>query len=309
VRIVQRIDEGAVAPRRQKLRWIAKESNLPPHHVSEASQPRANNSGARQHAPRSKRIGRELQASNEAVMDAAVTHEAIPRELRLHPVRAEAGTTAIPRPHPIRRNGWAESVFRRAFDLVGALILGVVFAPLMIVIALLLKHRHGSIIYRHRRIGREGRAFECLKFRTMIVDADSVLGELLDRHPEMRAEWVRDQKLRHDPRITPVGRFLRHTSLDELPQLWNVIRGEMSLVGPRPVVREELMRYGRNLPTYLSARPGITGLWQVMGRNTTTYRRRVALDVYYVRKQNVLLDLFILLKTTRVVVTGGGGAY
>jgi lipopolysaccharide/colanic/teichoic acid biosynthesis glycosyltransferase len=304
---VQRIDESAVAARRQKLRLIAKEPNLPPHHVSEASQPRAKNPSARLHAQRPQRIGRELHASSEVAVDAGLTHEAIPRELRLHPVRADAGTTAIPRPRANHRNGWAESVFRRTFDVVGAVILGAVFAPLMVVIALLLKHRHGSIIYRHRRIGRDGRAFECLKFRTMVADADNVLDELLDQHPEMKAEWVRDHKLRHDPRITPVGRFLRHTSLDELPQLWNVVRGEMSLVGPRPVVREELMRYGRNLPTYLSARPGITGLWQVMGRNDTSYRRRVALDVYYVRKQNLLLDLFILLKTTRVVVTGGGG--
>jgi lipopolysaccharide/colanic/teichoic acid biosynthesis glycosyltransferase len=142
----------------------------------------------------------------------------------------------------------------------------------------------------------------------MVPDADRVLRELLEQHPELKEEWLRDHKLRNDPRITMPGRFLRRTSLDELPQIWNVIRGEMSLVGPRPVVRDELMRYGRCLPIYLSAKPGITGLWQVTGRNDTDYRRRVALDVYYVRNQRLLLDLYILLKTTRVVL-GGGGAY
>jgi lipopolysaccharide/colanic/teichoic acid biosynthesis glycosyltransferase len=178
----------------------------------------------------------------------------------------------------------------------------------MVVIALLLRKEGGPVIYRHRRIGREGKTFECLKFRSMIPDADRMLPELLARQTDMKAEWVRDHKIRCDPRVTRLGRFLRRTSLDELPQIWNVLRGEMSLVGPRPIVREELMRYGRSLPVYLSAKPGITGLWQVTGRNNTDYRRRVALDVYYVRKHNLLLDLYILLKTPRVVL-GGGGAY
>jgi lipopolysaccharide/colanic/teichoic acid biosynthesis glycosyltransferase len=142
----------------------------------------------------------------------------------------------------------------------------------------------------------------------MVPNADQVLRELLERDPEIKAEWVRDHKLRSDPRVTRLGRFLRRTSLDELPQLWNVLRGEMSLVGPRPVVREELLRYGRNVRAYLSAKPGITGLWQVKGRNDTDYRRRVVLDTYYVKNQNLLLDLYILFKTTRVVL-GGSGAY
>ncbi|HUN74972.1 MAG TPA: sugar transferase [Steroidobacteraceae bacterium] len=200
------------------------------------------------------------------------------------------------------------ATLKRLLDILGAIVLGLVFLPLMLVIVVLLGREGGPAIYRHRRIGRDGRAFECLKFRSMVPDADRVLRELLERQPELKAEWVRDHKLRGDPRVTALGRFLRRTSLDELPQLWNVLRGEMSLVGPRPVVREELMRYGRSLPVYLSAKPGITGLWQVTGRNDTDYRRRVALDVYYVRKQNLLLDLYILLKTTRVVL-GGGGAY
>jgi lipopolysaccharide/colanic/teichoic acid biosynthesis glycosyltransferase len=148
--------------------------------------------------------------------------------------------------------------------------------------------------------------FACYKFRTMVPDADHVLRKLLEDNPLLQAEWVRDHKLRHDPRVTGLGRFLRRTSLDELPQLLNVLRGEMSLVGPRPVVREELLRYGKNVGTYLAARPGITGLWQVTGRNDTDYRRRVVLDTYYVRNQNLALDLYILAKTTGVVLSGNG---
>jgi lipopolysaccharide/colanic/teichoic acid biosynthesis glycosyltransferase len=132
------------------------------------------------------------------------------------------------------------------------------------------------------------------------------LHELLAKNEVLKAEWLRSHKLRHDPRITRIGRFLRRTSLDELPQLWNVLRGEMSLVGPRPIIREELLRYGRASASYLAVRPGITGLWQTMGRNDTDYRRRVAMDVYYVRNQTVLLDIYILAKTVRVVVIGDG---
>lgn len=197
---------------------------------------------------------------------------------------------------------------KRVVDVVGAVVLAAVFSPLILAIVVLMRRKGGSIIYRHRRIGRDGQTFECLKFRTMVPNADQVLRELLERDPAIKAEWLRDHKLRCDPRVTQLGRFLRRTSLDELPQLWNVMRGEMSLVGPRPVVREELLRYGRNVRAYLSAKPGITGLWQVKGRNDTDYRRRVVLDTYYVRNQNLLLDLYILLKTTRVVL-GGSGAY
>ena len=197
---------------------------------------------------------------------------------------------------------------KRILDVVGAIVLAAVFSPLILAIVLLMRRGGDSIIYKHRRVGRHGRSFECLKFRTMVPNADQVLREILERDPKIKAEWVRDHKLRCDPRVTPLGRFLRRTSLDELPQLWNVMRGEMSLVGPRPVVREELLRYGRNVRTYLSAKPGITGLWQVKGRNDTDYRRRVVLDTYYVRNQNLLLDLYILLRTTRVVL-GGSGAY
>jgi Undecaprenyl-phosphate galactose phosphotransferase WbaP len=202
----------------------------------------------------------------------------------------------------------AAAVIKRILDVVGAVVLGLVFAPLIVVIVFMLRKGGGAVIYRHRRVGRGGEMFSCLKFRTMVPDADQVLRDLLESNPEFQAEWVRDHKLRNDPRVTAIGRFLRRTSLDELPQLVNVLRGEMSLVGPRPVVREELLRYGRSVGTYLAAKPGITGLWQVTGRNDTDYRRRVVLDTYYVRNQNLLLDLYILAKTTGVVL-GGNGAY
>ena len=197
---------------------------------------------------------------------------------------------------------------KRTVDILGALLLAAVFSPLIVVMALLLWRQGGPVIYRHRRVGRGGMMFECLKFRTMVPNADQVLRDLLEAHPELKREWVQDHKLRDDPRITGVGRFLRRTSLDELPQLWNVVRGEMSLVGPRPIVREELLRYGRNVRDYLAAKPGITGLWQVTGRNDTEYRRRVVLDTYYVRNQNLLLDVYILFKTV-LVVLGRTGAY
>jgi len=200
------------------------------------------------------------------------------------------------------------AVLKRLLDVVGAIALGLLFSPLIITIVLLMRRDGSSVIYRHRRVGRGGKMFSCLKFRTMVPNADQVLRNLLERDPDLRAEWIRDHKLRNDPRVTRLGRFLRRTSLDELPQLLNVLRGEMSLVGPRPVVREELLRYGRNVRTYLAAKPGITGLWQVTGRNNTDYRRRVVLDTYYVRNQNLLLDLYILIKTTGVVL-GGSGAY
>jgi Undecaprenyl-phosphate galactose phosphotransferase WbaP len=195
---------------------------------------------------------------------------------------------------------------KRLFDIVGALTLALVLSPLLLVVGLALVRDRGPIIYSHSRTGRHGRTFGCLKFRTMVPNAEQVLRELLHQDPKLQREWMRDQKLRNDPRVTAIGSFLRRTSLDELPQLWNVLKGEMSLVGPRPVVREEWQRYGRRLDTYLAAKPGVTGLWQVMGRNDSCYRRRVALDSYYVKKRSLLLDVFILLRTVLVVLRGRG---
>lgn len=202
-------------------------------------------------------------------------------------------------------SGVGPRALKRTLDVVGSVALAVLFAPLVIVASLVLA-RTGPVIYRHKRVSQGGKVFECLKFRTMIPDADRVLHELLATDDQLKAEWRQSHKLRDDPRVTPIGRFLRRTSLDELPQLWNVLRGEMSLVGPRPITREELLRYGRSSAAYLSAKPGITGLWQISGRNDTDYGRRIALDVYYVRNRNLLLDLYILTKTVRVVVSGDG---
>lgn len=198
------------------------------------------------------------------------------------------------------------SATKRMLDVIGSVIIGLTFSPLIAIIAIRMSLEDGPIIFRHRRVGQGGKTFECLKFRTMAPNSEQILQELLERDREAKAEWVLNHKLRNDPRVTRLGRFLRRTSLDELPQLWNVLRGEMSLVGPRPIVKEEILRYGRHLPTYLAAKPGITGLWQVTGRNDTGYRRRVAMDTYYVKRQGLLMDLRILLNTVKVVIWGRG---
>jgi lipopolysaccharide/colanic/teichoic acid biosynthesis glycosyltransferase len=165
----------------------------------------------------------------------------------------------------------------------------------------------GAPIFGHVRIGRGGRPFRCLKFRTMTKDADKVLVELIARDPTLARQWELNFKLDVDPRITRVGKFLRKTSLDELPQLFNVLRGEMSLVGPRPVVADELTRYyGADVFYYRLVRPGITGLWQVNGRSQTSYERRVFLDAWYVRNWNLWTDLVILFNTVPTAILGTG---
>jgi exopolysaccharide production protein ExoY len=184
-----------------------------------------------------------------------------------------------------------------------AAVLLLLLAPLMALVAFLIWRRDGApIFFAHYRVGHDGRMFRCLKFRTMLRDAEPALAALLARSPQARAEWARDQKLLDDPRITPVGAFLRRTSLDELPQLFNVLRGEMSLVGPRPITVGELLRYGSDRWHYLSVRPGITGLWQVSGRNNTSYEERVAIDRRYVEQRSAWFDARILLRTVRVVL-------
>ena len=191
-------------------------------------------------------------------------------------------------------------------QLTAALLL-ILLSPLMAVVAFLIWRRDGApVLFAHYRVGHDGKLFRCMKFRSMLRNSDQLLAELLHDDPQVRAEWDRDQKLANDPRVTAVGHFLRRTSLDELPQLLNVLRGEMSLVGPRPITVAELTRYGGVRWHYLSVRPGITGLWQVSGRNNTTYEERVALDRRYVEQRSVWLDLSILLKTVRVVVLREG---
>ena len=188
-----------------------------------------------------------------------------------------------------------------------ALLLLLLLSPLLALVAFLIWQRDGApIFFAHYRVGHDGKMFRCLKFRTMLRDAEPALAALLARSPEARAEWAHDQKLRHDPRVTPIGDFLRRTSLDELPQLFNVLRGEMSLVGPRPITVAELTRYGRTRWHYLSVRPGITGLWQVSGRNNTSYEERVAFDKLYVERRSAWFDAGILLKTVRVVLARDG---
>jgi undecaprenyl-phosphate galactose phosphotransferase len=195
---------------------------------------------------------------------------------------------------------------KRAFDIVVGSLLLVALAPLLAVISWQVARTGLPIFYGHPRIGKGGKRFRCLKFRTMVPDADRVLAEHLAEHPERRAEWDRHHKLRDDPRITRFGAWLRRTSLDELPQLINVIRGEMSLVGPRPVVEDELRRYGDNLIYYFESTPGLTGLWQVSGRSDVTYRQRVHLDCWYVRNWSLWCDVVILIKTPTAVLRGLG---
>ncbi|MCU4654379.1 sugar transferase [Roseibacterium sp. SDUM158016] len=198
-------------------------------------------------------------------------------------------------------------IAKRISDIVLAGIALAALAPLMLFVALMIRASgSGPVFYGHERIGLGGRTFRCLKFRTMRTDADTVLREVLAGDPALAAEWAATRKLRHDPRITRIGRVLREYSIDELPQLLNVIRGEMSLVGPRPVVAAELARYGSASALYLSARPGITGLWQISGRSDTTYEARVDLDSRYVTDWSLAGDAAILARTVPAVLGARG---
>ncbi|MCG8509769.1 MAG: sugar transferase [Rhodospirillales bacterium] len=173
----------------------------------------------------------------------------------------------------------------------------------MLIIAVAIKlDSRGPVFFRHERIGEGGRRFTMLKFRTLKRNADRILRRFLKRHPELQEEWGRTHKLKDDPRLTRVGWLLRRTSLDELPQIFNVLRGQMSLVGPRPIIDEEVDKYGRSFNMILKVKPGITGLWQVSGRNNLTYDERVQLDVYYVRNWSVWLDVYLLSRTALAVM-------
>jgi len=195
----------------------------------------------------------------------------------------------------------------RAFDIVIALAVILFTAPLLIMIALGVKlHDGGPALFGHERIGMGGRTFRCMKFRSMVTDAEARLAALLAVDPQARADWAKDFKLKRDPRITPLGDFLRRSSLDELPQLFNVLRGDMSIVGPRPIVRSEAVRYGARFESYCTVRPGITGLWQVSGRNDVSYRRRVAMDAVYARSKCLSWDVKILLLTVPAVFLAKG---
>ena len=190
-----------------------------------------------------------------------------------------------------------------SFDFMCTLVGTILISPLFLLIAAgIYFDSPGPVIFKHVRIGKNGRAFGCYKFRTMCMDADKKLAELLANDAAARAEWERNFKLKDDPRVTKVGKFLRKTSLDELPQIFNVIKGEMSLVGPRPVVEEELEKYGEYLDDYFMVRPGITGMWQVNGRSDTTYEERVHMDSWYVRNWSIWIDIMLLWRTVKSVI-------
>lgn len=205
-----------------------------------------------------------------------------------------------------RAAGWYPGAPKRAFDIALAILIMPVVAPVIAVLWLLTRLDGGKGFFGHTRIGHGGAAFKCWKIRTMVPDAEAKLQHYLAENPAAAAQWVREYKLDNDPRITRIGNFLRKTSLDELPQIWNVICGEMSFVGPRPVIEAELVKYHGSEWAYLSMRPGITGLWQVSGRNDVSYAERVQMDVEYNRSLSLMGDLRIILKTGLAVVNRTG---
>ena len=198
-------------------------------------------------------------------------------------------------------------VIKRAFDLLFTICGGLCILPFLLVIAVMVAvDNKGNVIFAHRRIGRDGKEFKCYKFQTMIPNAQEALEKYLAENPEARKEWEESFKLTDDPRVTKLGSILRKTSLDEMPQLWNVIKGDMSLVGPRPIVAKEIERYGEYFREYAMVPPGITGMWQASGRSDTTYEERVEMDTWYVRNWSVWIDLMYLFKTVKIVFTGKG---
>lgn len=198
-------------------------------------------------------------------------------------------------------------IIKYLFDMILTIVGTICISPLLVIIAIwIYKDSPGPVIFKHMRVGKDGKEFPCYKFRSMCVDAKEKLEELLQNDPEARAEWERDFKLKHDPRITKSGAFLRKTSLDELPQIFNVLKGEMSLVGPRPIIKAEMQRYGNYINDYLMVRPGIAGMWQCSGRNDVDYTERVHMDSWYVRNWSVWLDIMILWRTFKAVFAKRG---
>ena len=221
--------------------------------------------------------------------------------------------TKTPRfkPKALTLQGLNGEFAKRLFDILFSLLVLILFSPVYLVLTLLIaSSSQGPIFYIQERVGKNYKPFNCIKFRTMVSNADEVLMQMMETSPELRHEFETSFKLKHDPRITKIGRFLRITSLDEFPQFWNVLKGDMSVVGPRPLVKEELPKYGSAIEEILTIRPGITGLWQVSGRNDIPYPRRVQIDLHYVKFGNLWLDLWIILKTVGVVVIPkNNGAY
>jgi len=198
-------------------------------------------------------------------------------------------------------------IIKRFMDICVVVIGGIIALPFLFIFALLIKiDSPGSILYKHKRLGIDGKHFYAYKFRTMVTDAEKILQDLLETDPEIKKEWEENQKLHKDPRITRIGKLLRRTSIDELPQLINILKGEMSLVGPRPIVDDEIEKYGEDYNSVFSVKPGLTGLWQVSGRSDSNYLDRVAYDTYYQQSWSVWLDLWIIFKTFGVVLIGRG---
>ena len=198
-------------------------------------------------------------------------------------------------------------IIKRIFDLSFTIVGGIMISPILLIVAIMVAvQNRGHVIFAHWRVGKGGKKFPCYKFQTMIPNAQEKLEQYLAENPDARKEWEESFKLTNDPRVTKLGNFLRRTSIDELPQLWNVIRGDMSLVGPRPIIEAEVPRYEENIREYYMVLPGITGMWQVSGRSDTTYPERVAMDTWYVRNWSVWIDLMYLFKTVKAVFTGKG---
>ena len=211
--------------------------------------------------------------------------------------------SSLPAVEIIRNQSRSGRTLKRIGDIVFSLIVLTLGSPIFILIGILVKlSSPGSVFYIQKRVGRNYREFGCIKFRTMYKDADDLLPNLLEKYPLMRKEFEKDFKLRQDPRITKLGRFLRRSSLDELPQFFNVLKGEMSVVGPRPIVSNEIIKYSLFMEEVISVRPGLTGLWQVSGRNNLSYKKRVELDLFYARNRNFLLDLEIIILTLGVLL-------
>lgn len=192
---------------------------------------------------------------------------------------------------------------KRLLDLVGAGVILSVSSPVMLAIFAGRSLENAPVIFKQKRVGRGGDDFICPKFRSMVVNADSVLRNYLEKNPSAREEWSKSQKLRVDPRVDRLGSFIRRTSLDELPQLFTVLKGDMSLVGPRPILREEISRYNRAAPAYMNCKPGLTGVWQTSGRSDLDYKRRVAMDRHYAISASLSYDVHLLIKTIGVLIS------
>ena len=233
----------------------------------------------------------------------ALCHSILELEMQSSATDTAALDLTSEMPIPTARGGLAA---KRLMDTTLSIAFLILFSPLFLVCAAMIRRSGRGIFYSDRRVGRHGKIFYCHKFRTMVPNANELLADILQTNPEMRREWESGFKLKKDPRVTMIGRLLRKTSLDELPQLFNVLKGEMSLVGPRPMYEEEQERWGQAIRFYHSTRPGMTGIWQISGRNDTSYETRILLNVEYIRNWTFWRDVKILFMTPKVFLPGTG---